>query len=67
MTELPKADWPALIKSLWAPWCGYWAEGSLVLLEADGPTKTLAAIAEPPPTLYMRGHPPSGASTEGAL
>ena len=44
-----------LIKSLWAPWCGYWAHGSLVLLDADGPSTTIAAIAEPPPTLYMRG------------
>ena len=55
--HFPKVDWPALIASLWAPWCGYWATGSLVLLEADGPTKTLAAIVEPPPTLYTRGYP----------
>jgi hypothetical protein len=54
--NFPRVDWPALIASLWAPWCGYWATGSLVLLEADGPAKTLAAIAEPPPTLYTRGY-----------
>ena len=48
--------WAALIQSLWAPWCGYWFTGAMVLVEADGPGRTLVATADPD-GLYTRGYP----------
>ena len=50
----PKQDWGDLIRSLWAPWCGYSFQGTTLLLEADGPATTIVA-AEHPGT-FMRGY-----------
>ena len=52
----PPVDWAALRQSLWAPWCGYWFQDAMVLVEADGPEHTLVATKDPG-VLYMRGYP----------
>jgi len=60
--NFPQVDWPGLIRSLWAPWCGYHYSHTLVVLEADGWNRTLAA-ATSAGSLYMRGYPPPRQST----
>jgi hypothetical protein len=61
----PEADWPALMKSLWAPWCGYKFPNALQLIETDGSddSKIIAATADPG-VMYMRGYAPPANSTE---
>ena len=54
--HFPPIDWAGLIQSLWAPWCGFWFTGAMVLVEADGPARTLVATADPG-VLYTRGYP----------
>ena len=54
--HFPHLDWQGLIQSLWAPWCGYWFTGAMVIVEADGPDHTFVATADPG-VLYMRGYP----------
>ena len=54
--NFPKGDWPALISSLWAPWCGYNDPLGRVLVEADGPDHVLVETKDAG-MLYLRGYP----------
>jgi hypothetical protein len=54
--HFPHHSWPALISSLWAPWCGYNDPQGRVLVEADGPSRVLVATKDAG-MLYLRGYP----------
>jgi hypothetical protein len=53
--HFPEVDWAGLIRSLWAPWCGWWYHDTMVLVEADGPGHNLVQTANPG-VMYTRGY-----------
>jgi hypothetical protein len=53
--NFPHVDWPALTRSLWIGWCGNHDAAANVLVEADGPKRTIVATKDPG-VLYLRGY-----------